>query len=58
MFESDAKLLVDAINTIFEDCSKFFKHYDEVLVRYVLRSANSVAHTLARAALLSSGLRK
>lgn len=58
MFESDAKLLVDTINTIVEDCSKFFKHYNEVLVRYVHKSANNVAHALARAALLSPGLRE
>ncbi|KAL8155961.1 hypothetical protein AgCh_001133 [Apium graveolens] len=47
-------------NTIVEDCSELFKHYVEVLINFVPRSANSVAHMLARAALSSpvSHLRK
>lgn len=58
IFETDAKMLADAcrgvsgrlfFHTIVSNCVEFFKHFDEVLVEYVLRSANSVAHTLARA---------
>lgn len=33
------------------ECVELFKNYDEVLVEYVFRSANGVAHVLARATL-------
>lgn len=59
VFESDAKFLVDAVNgerghsyfdTNAEDCSELIKHFDEVLLVFVHRSANHVAHLLAKAA--------
>ncbi|XP_074337198.1 uncharacterized protein LOC141674388 [Apium graveolens] len=58
IFETDSKLLADAckgeqgrsyFHTIVLDCIQFFKHFDEMLVQFVHRSANEVAHTLARA---------
>ncbi|XP_017256601.1 uncharacterized protein LOC108226171 [Daucus carota subsp. sativus] len=64
IFESDAKLLVDAIHaghgnsifdTIVEDCRELIKHFQEVLVMFVLRSANNVAHSSAQAACSMSG---
>lgn len=67
VFESDAKLLVDAFygpkgkscfDTIVEDCNELLKHYDDVLIEFVPRSANSMAHTLARAAHSSPGLKE
>lgn len=67
VFESDSKLLIDAIHgpsgkslfdTIVDDCSELVKHYDGVLFEFVPRSANSVAHELARVACSSSGLRE
>lgn len=65
VFETDAKELVEACrgvqgNTYFHlivlDCIEHFKHYDEVLVDYVPRSANVVAHELARATYSMSGV--
>lgn len=59
MFETDAKLLADAckgvqgrsfFHKIVLDCIALFKHFYNVLVRFVHRSANGVAHCLARAA--------
>lgn len=56
IFESNAKLLVDALNgsrersyfdTIVTDCIQLFKHFEEVLVVFVHRSANNVANLLA-----------
>ncbi|KAL8092713.1 hypothetical protein AgCh_034828 [Apium graveolens] len=38
------------------DCMELFKHYDEVLVDYVPRSANIVTHELARATYSMSGV--
>ncbi|KAL8105152.1 hypothetical protein AgCh_029083 [Apium graveolens] len=67
IFEYDAKLFVDAFYgpkgkscfvTIVEDCSELIKHYNEVLVDFVPRSANSVAHSLARAAYSNPGPRE
>lgn len=64
IFESDAKLLVDAINgtrgrsyfdTIVIDCLELLKHFEEVLVVFVHKSANNVAHMLARVACSMSG---
>lgn len=52
IFECDAKLIVDAANgrkfksmfdTIVEDCCYMLKHFEEVLVTFVHRSANIVA---------------
>ncbi|XP_074323842.1 uncharacterized protein LOC141660753 [Apium graveolens] len=49
IFECNAKLVVDAVNggrgksifdTILEDCVYLLKHYQEVLVTFVHRSAN------------------
>lgn len=67
IFETDAKMLADAckgvpgrsfFHTIVLDCVDFFKHFDEVLVEFVHRSANGVAHTLARAAHSMSGFQE
>ncbi|XP_074377883.1 uncharacterized protein LOC141719404 [Apium graveolens] len=58
VFETDAKTVVDAYksgegNTYFHliisGCIDIGKHYDEVLVEFVHRSANGVVHALARA---------
>lgn len=65
IFELDSKLVVDAIhgdrgNSIFhaiiDDCVENLKHFEEVLVVFEYRSANNVAHLLARAAFSMSGL--
>ncbi|XP_074373281.1 uncharacterized protein LOC141713413 [Apium graveolens] len=67
IFESDAKLLVDAIHgfkgrsmfdTIVENCSEILKHFEEVLVVFAHRSANTVAHLLAQVAYSMTGLRE
>lgn len=67
MSESDSILLVNALTTmqekslfdiIFEDCCELVKHYEEVLVEFVPRSASSVAHEITRAACSSSVLRE
>lgn len=56
VFESDSKQLVDACNgqegesyfhTIVSDCVDLCKHFNHVLVQFVRRSANGVAHLLA-----------
>lgn len=56
IFESDCKSLVDACNggtgasyfhTIVLDCIELCKHFNNVLIQFVCRSANSVAHVLA-----------
>lgn len=58
IFESDAKLLVDALSgcrgrsyfdIIILDCLNLFKHFEEVLDVFVYRFANNVAHKLGRA---------
>ena len=41
---------------ILENCTNMDKHFDEVLVCYTHRSANIVAHSLARATYSMSGL--
>ena len=65
VFETDAKELAEAcknvqgdtyFHSIVVDCRDLFKHYDEVLVEYVPRSANVVAHVLARATHFMSGV--
>lgn len=38
-----------------EDCIDILKHFDEVLVSFAFRSANRVAHELAKAAYSMSG---
>lgn len=42
-------------DTLVEVCSDNFRHFEEVSILYVSRSANSVAQELARAALSMSG---
>lgn len=67
IFESDAKSLVDALHlsggqsyfhTMVEDCKELIKHFQEVLVVFVPRSANIVAHLLATAAYSTSDYRE
>ncbi|XP_017239320.1 uncharacterized protein LOC108212100 [Daucus carota subsp. sativus] len=64
IFESDSKVLIDAIragqgksifDTHVEDCRELLKHFEDVLVVFVNRSANSVAHELTKAAYSMSG---
>lgn len=65
VFESDAKLLVDAFHgnrgssffdRIVEYCVELFKHFEEVLFVFFHRSANNiVAHLLAQAEYSMSG---
>lgn len=65
VFETDSKLLADACNggqeksyfhSIFKDCIEYLKHFDNVLVQFVHRSANEVADLLARASHSLSGI--
>lgn len=58
IFETDAKILVDAckevkgkayFHTIVSDYIKLFKHFENVLVEFVCRYADEVAHKLTRA---------
>nr|XP_017222865.1 PREDICTED: uncharacterized protein LOC108199532 isoform X2 [Daucus carota subsp. sativus] len=65
MFQSDSKVLVNACNgkageayfgTIVLDCVQLLKHINHVLVEFIYRSANSVAHLLAQAAYSMSDL--
>lgn len=67
VFETDSKLLADAYNggrgnsyfhSIVNDCVELSKHFESVLVQFVHRSANEVAHLLARAYHSESGLRE
>lgn len=67
IFESDAKLLVDAFSgrqgrsffdTIVDDCRELLKHFVEVSIVFVHRYANSVAHALAQATYSLSGLKE
>ena len=66
-FESDSKLLVDAVNgsignsyfdTIAANCKELIKHFEEVSVVFFHRSANTVAHLLAKATYSESGLQE
>lgn len=59
IFEMDAKLVVDAVHgsggnsnfhTVIKECHEIIKHFEDVLLLFEYRSANSVAHLLARAA--------
>ncbi|XP_074347972.1 uncharacterized protein LOC141686789 [Apium graveolens] len=65
IFELDSKLVVDVFHgemgnsvfhTIIDDCVSLLKHFSEVLVVFEYRSANIVAHLLARAAFSMSSL--
>lgn len=67
IFESDAKLLVDALkqkrgrsffDTIVDECNDILRHFENVSVVFVSRSANMVAHLLAQAAYSSTGPRE
>lgn len=67
IFETDSQVLVRAckggdgrsfFHTIVRDCIDLFQHFDEVSVCFVSRSANMVAHKLARAAYSVSGFRE
>ncbi|XP_074368774.1 uncharacterized protein LOC141708859 [Apium graveolens] len=67
VFETDAKLLAEAckgvqrwtyFHTIVLDSIELFKNYDDVLVEFILRSANEVAHRLARATYSMSGVKE
>lgn len=59
IIETDSKVIVDActggkgesyFGTIMNNCIELLKHINPVLVRFVYRSANNVAHELAKAA--------
>lgn len=65
IFETDAKAPAEAckhvhgrayFHSIFLSCVELFKHYDVVLVEFVHRFANVVAHMLARATHSISGI--
>lgn len=65
IFETDAKALADAckgvqgrayFHSIVLDCIELCKHYDVVLVDFVHKSANVIAHSLARATQSMSGI--
>ncbi|XP_074378428.1 uncharacterized protein LOC141719969 [Apium graveolens] len=70
VFETDAKILVEAINAdkdnqgcstfdcIVDDCKELIKHFEEVLIVFTPKSANSVAHLLAKGAHSMSGLQE
>lgn len=45
-------------HAIVDDCIDTLKHFDEVLVCFAHRSANNVAHSLARAMYSMPGLMK
>lgn len=58
IFETDSKLLADACNgdygksnfhSIVTDCIESFQYFHNVMVQFVYKSANAVAHMLARA---------
>lgn len=58
VFECDSKQVVDAIktpagrsyfDTIIGDCKDILKHFTDVLAVFVPRSANMIAHLLAKA---------
>lgn len=57
VFETDSKMLVHActgdrdesmFGTIVDDCVQLQKHINQVLIQFAFRSANRVAHELAR----------
>ncbi|XP_074351871.1 uncharacterized protein LOC141691019 [Apium graveolens] len=58
VFETDSKAVVQAckkapdqsfFGTIVDDCVHLSKHVNQVLIQFAFRSANKVAHELARA---------
>lgn len=58
IFETDSMLLVKAckrehgrsfFHTPVRDCIDYFKHFDQVQVKFVRKSANGIAHLLAKA---------
>ncbi|XP_074335978.1 uncharacterized protein LOC141673144 [Apium graveolens] len=64
VFECDSKVLVDAakgeagttyFHLIVEECRDILKHFEEVLVCFIHRSANIAAHNLAQVAYSTSG---
>lgn len=66
VFETDSKQLADAcrnvqgasyFHTIVSDYVDYYKHFENVLVQFVRRSANVVAHKLARATYSSSDVK-
>lgn len=66
IMETDSRVLVQACNgqtgeamfgTLVDDCIHLLKHINPVLVKFTYRSANSVAHDLARAAYSMSEVR-
>lgn len=67
VFETDSKLLADACNggsgrsyfhSIVSSCVELFNHFEDVIVRFVHRSANAVAHLLARVSRSMSDLQE
>ncbi|XP_074377333.1 uncharacterized protein LOC141718856 [Apium graveolens] len=67
VFETDSKLLADTCNgssrrsyfhNIVRECVELIKHFENVLVRFVHRSTNEVAHMLARVSLSMSDLQE
>ena len=45
-------------HSIVSSCVELFKHFEDVLVRFVPKSANEVAHLLARVSRSMSGLQE
>ena len=67
VFETDSKLLAEAFNgrggnsyfhSIVKECVAMAKHFNDVVVQFAHRSANEVAHRLARASHSMSGFRE
>ena len=67
LLETDAKQVVDlirkpdsssALGLVVDDCISLLKHFGNVSVRFVRRSANEAAHRCARAAHYMSGSRE
>ncbi|XP_074352075.1 uncharacterized protein LOC141691236 [Apium graveolens] len=67
IYETNSKFSVDAIygtrgksyfDTIMDDCVELFKHFEQVLVVFVPRSVNIVAHILAHVAYYESNLKE
>ena len=65
VIETDSQILVDVCNggpgkscfgTIVHDSIYLLKHINPVCVRFIYRSANSVAHEIAKAAYSVSGV--
>ncbi|XP_074333967.1 uncharacterized protein LOC141671586 [Apium graveolens] len=67
VFETDSKLLADACNgnsgrsyfhIIVRECLELIKHFENMLVQFVHRYANEVAHMLARVSRSMSDLQE